>query len=215
MNKKVTNNIMREINSYYDEYLNIKNKAQAQITIEDRYAFADTILKEEFENTKEDLSQIYKKVVLLNSLYSTNIYATFEVTLKISKIHNFRKRVMSGDLLLVDEIRKNIISGKNKDFYSFATKYCHHHNANAYPIYDSFVENSLMVFSKELFPNKIQRSKMKDYHYFKGNIDSLANKWQLPEDFKYTKIDKYLWKKGKESENRNTEPVNAPKHPSY
>ena len=194
----MNNTIKQEIDSYYNEYLNIKSKTQDQITTDDRYSFADTILKEEFENPKDDLSHLYKKVVLLNSLYSTNIYATFDVSLNIYKIADFRKRVMNNDLSLVNEIRKNTISGKQKNFYSFATKYCHHHNPAAFPIYDSFVEGSLIKYFSIIFPDKIQKSKMKDYFYFKKKIDSLAKEWQLPEDFLYTKIDKYLWKKGKE-----------------
>jgi len=188
-----------EIDLSFAEYLDIKNKTNNQITIGDRYPFADAILKDEFENSRNDLSQIYKKVVLLNALYSTNIYSTFDVAILISKIENFKLRVKNSDLTLVDEIRKNKISGKDKDFYSFATKYCHHHNPNCFPIYDSFVEKSLLYYFKiDLIKEKIAKNQLKEYAYFKSKLDLLILNWRLPSDYIYMKVDKFLWKKGKE-----------------
>jgi len=188
-----------EIDNYFIEYAQIKETNPESLTREDRYPFADLILREEFKKYDASLGHVYKKVVLLNSLYSTNIYATFDVALKIYKITNFEDRIKSGDISLVDEIRKNVISGQEKDFYSFATKYCHNHNPNTYPIYDSFVEDMLIYYLDEEEPNKrYYRTKMKDYQYFKDSLDYLAKLWSLTEDYKYERLDKFLWKKGKE-----------------
>jgi hypothetical protein len=191
----------QEIDAYFVEYKEIELKNQDELTREDRYPFADKILKIEFENSKNDLAQIYKKVILLNSLYSTNIYATFDVALNISNIENFSIRAKNGDLELVEEIRKNRIAETDKDFYSFATKYCHHHNPKAFPIYDSFVENSIIYYLSEFDPEtRVHRTRMKRYDYFKQQIDKLAAIWHLPKSYLYTKLDKYLWKKGKKSD---------------
>ena len=55
---------------------------------------------------------------------------------------------MNGDHKLVDDIAKVTISGKNKYFYSFESKYCSHHNSTTYPIYDSYVKKVLKHFRK-------------------------------------------------------------------
>lgn len=188
------------IDKYFREYEKVYKKDIKTLSLEDRYPFADLILKHEFSlDNNCTLKEIYKKVVLLNSLYSTNIYATFDVAINISQIKNFKDRVLKGDIELVDEIRKNTIGGVTKDFYSFATKYCHHHNPDSYPIYDSIVKDMLLIYLKKVQPNKrYYRNRMKEYGYFKSAIDQLADCWNLSEEYRYRKLDKFLWKKGKE-----------------
>lgn len=191
----------KEIDQYYKNYESILKKPYKKLTREDRYPFAEKIIREEFQKPDNSIEQVYKKVVLLNALYSTNIYATFDVALNISRIKNFGVRVKKGDLSLVAEIRQNLIGDSVKDFYSFATKYCHHHNPDKYPIYDSYVEEVLIDYLYELEPrNRIYQTRMKDYAYFKEKIDHLARKWNLPSEYLYTKLDKFLWQKGKEAE---------------
>ena len=194
-------NYINEIDHYNSEYDGINYKPVQILDRDDRFPFGELIIRQTFEEDKNDITQIYKKVVLLNSLYSTNIYATFDVALKIFRIDNFSERVSHGDLSLVEEIRRNNISGKNKDFYSFSTKYCHHHNPSGFPIYDSFVEERLIYFLSE-YECKVIKSKLKKYSYFKEMMDTLAEKWNLPHDYLYIKLDKYLWKKGKEEKDR-------------
>ena len=191
-----------EIDRYNKEYDEILLKPSAQITIEDRYTIAESIIRQTFNEEGNDISGIYKKVVLLNSLYSTNIFGTFNVAIKIHKITNFQKRVNDGDLTLIDEIRYNDIGGKTKDFYSFATKYCHHHNSKCYPIFDVIVAD---MISSNLKINdiKVLKNKLRQYPYFKRMIDKLAEVWELPDDYQYAKLDKFLWNKGKEGKMEN------------
>jgi len=87
----VKNKYEREIDKYYMNYEAVLKKNKTKLNREDRYTFAEKILKVEFAKKDNSIEQIYKKVVLLNSLYSTNIYATFEVAINISKIKNFEK----------------------------------------------------------------------------------------------------------------------------
>ncbi|MBN2591291.1 MAG: hypothetical protein JXA96_15610 [Sedimentisphaerales bacterium] len=192
-------NYADEINRYYEAYNSILKKPESQLAREDRYPFAEMIIREVFSAKSNTFAHIYQKVVLLNALYSTNIFATFDVALNIFRIDNFSYRVANGDLSLVDDIRKNQIGDSEKDFYSFATKYCHHHNPCTYPIYDSLVEDMLVYYLSEIEPDKrVYRSKMKEYPYFKSNMDHLASLWNLGNEFLYLKLDKYLWQKGKE-----------------
>jgi len=188
-----------EIDLNYKPYESILTRLQNNISTDDRYQFADLLIKQEFEKEDDSFAHIFKKVVLLNSLYSTNIFAPFNVALKISRVKNFSERMRKGDISLVDEIRINTINGSTRDFYSFSTKYCHHHNPTKYPIYDSIVVDVLVDSLKELEPHgKVNKSKMKDYEYFKEKVDYLAKLWDLSDNYLYTKLDKYLWHKGRE-----------------
>jgi hypothetical protein len=56
-------------------------------------------------------------------------------------------RLHTGDATLVGDIAQvTMDSGKIKNFYSFATKYCSHHMPLEYPIYDSYVDLLLRYF---------------------------------------------------------------------
>ncbi len=57
-------------------------------------------------------------------------------------------RIQSGDASLVNELALVSVGGKQRNFYSFASKYCNHHNAEAFPIYDSYVDKMLMHFHR-------------------------------------------------------------------
>lgn len=59
------------------------------------------------------------------------IFNTYAVAKHILTIPNLDNRLKQGDISLVDEIKEVTMSdGKKRDFYSFATKYCSHHNPN-------------------------------------------------------------------------------------
>ena len=187
----------KQIDKCFDKYKEVYERDPESLKRKDRYPFADLILKKEFKKKNITLDQIYKKVVLLNSLYSTNIFATFNVSLKIYKIQNFINRVKQGDISLINEIRRHRISGQKKNFYSFATKYCHHHNPGAFPIYDSLVVKALLFFLNKEETKEYVWKKMKEYKYFKASMDDLAELWKLPKSYKYEKLDKFLWEYGK------------------
>ena len=144
-----------EIEQCFFDYTRITQKIPSDLSKADRYSFADMLLREEFQKKDTSISHVYKKVVLLNALYSTNVMATFDMTLHISRIKDFERRVQEGDISLVDDIRYITIEGKDKNFYSFATKYCHHHNVHAYPIFDSFVVFYLKKYNKEIISKKV------------------------------------------------------------
>jgi len=190
------------IDKYFSNYVLITNKDSKSLERGDRYPFADKILKSEFIRNDDSLEHIYKKVVLLNSLYSTNIFATFDLALHIYRIDRFRERVETGDRNLIEEIRHCTIGETQKNFYSFATKYCHHHNPNKFPIFDKYVEKMLLLKLRELEPKThFDKDMLKKYPYFLECIDLLCNLWHLGDDYKYEKLDKYLWQKGKELAN--------------
>jgi hypothetical protein len=55
-------------------------------------------------------------------------------------------RLNTGDVTLVEDIQYVAIGNTKKNFYSFASKYCSHHNPLDYPIYDSYVDEVAPLF---------------------------------------------------------------------
>ena len=49
----------------------------------------------------------------------------------------------------MNDIARVNINGKDRNLYSFATKYCSHHNFNDYPIYDEYVAKVLLHFQRK------------------------------------------------------------------
>lgn len=90
----------------------------------------------------EDMSAVLLKVSVLNDFYSTNIFKVYPVAKRILSLH-IDDRLQHGDSTLVDDIKEVMISGKTRNHYSFATKYCSHHKPLDYPIYDSYVDEVL------------------------------------------------------------------------
>lgn len=143
----------------------------------------------------KDIQDILIKASALNDFYSTNIFSIFPVAKHILEL-NIDNRILKGDVLLVQDIANIEISGKHKYFYSFASKYCSHHNPNDFPIYDRNVENVLMYFSKRDGFSKIKKKDLKDYNYFKNTIIKFSEYYKL-HNYHFKDLDRYLWQLGK------------------
>lgn len=144
----------------------------------------------------DEIEKILIKASTLNDFYSTNIYSIFPVA---KHIHDLKidDRLKRGDGALVSDIANVEISGKKKYFYSFATKYCSHHNSNAYPIYDSYVETVLMYYKKEDRFAKFKLDDLRDYETYKNILIQFANFYGIAE-YGLKDLDRYLWQLGKE-----------------
>lgn len=117
----------------------------------DNYRLQESALNKLFFQlcpNNSDISDILLKTATLNDFYSTNIFAIYPVAKHIQSVCNLDERLKTGDVTLVSDIQKVIISGVEKNFYSFASKYCSHHNPKDYPIYDSYVDKVLCYFKK-------------------------------------------------------------------
>ncbi len=143
-----------------------------------------------------DIRDILIKASTLNDFYSTNIFSIFPVAKHILNL-DIDERLSVGDTSLINDIANVEISGKHKFFYSFATKYCSHHNPIDFPIYDSYVENVLMYFSKKDGFLKIKRADLKDYDFFKQSLISFATYYNI-NSYNLKDLDRYLWQLGKE-----------------
>ena len=142
-----------------------------------------------------DISDILIKVATLNDFYSTNIFSVYPVAKHILSL-NIDSRLKAGDVTLVRDIQKISISGTERNFYSFATKYCSHHNPLEYPIYDSYVEKVLKYFRDQDGFASFVNEDLKDYIRFKGTLVDFRKFYGL-EQYNLKQIDKYIWQLGK------------------
>jgi hypothetical protein len=150
-----------------------------------------------------DTIAILAKACVLDSLYSTNVFNIYAVALHIKSL-NIDARLGVADLSLVNEIATVKLNGvDSRNFYSFASKYCHFHNP-AYPIYDSFVEDVLVHYQikSPFMPLEAERKAdirkhLKNYKNFVAAIDSFKEKYGL-HGIPNENIDHFLWGYGKE-----------------
>lgn len=150
-------------------------------------------------NENHDLSDILLKCAALNDFYSTNIFDIYSVAVHILLVKDLDARLKIGDLSLIDEIAHvNVGKGKvERNFYSFATKYCSHHQPSKYAIYDNIVDKVLIFFKNRDGFCKFENKDLKDYPKFMSIVKQFMKHYRLT---KYTlkDIDRYLWQLGKE-----------------
>lgn len=167
--------------------------------LEDHYIWQESSLDKLFHKDYKyntDLNEILIKCSCLNDFYSTNIFLIYPVAKNIYDL-KIDKRLKDGDPSLVNDIARVTISGKEKVFYSFASKYCSHHNNIEFPIYDYFVDRMLIYFkSKDKFA-KFTKDDLKDYVKFKDILIRFKKFYNIDE-YNLRDIDKYLWIAGKE-----------------
>ena len=178
-----------EVNKYLNEWKNLEGYTSQE------KALKKLFLK--FAPGNSEISDILLKASCLNDFYSTNIFAIYPMAKHILSIKDLDKRLKSGDIELVRELGEVTIGGKEKYFYSFATKYCSHHNPIAFPIYDSYVEQVLLYFNKVDKFSAFKRKDLKNYRKFKEILIDFQRFYKL-ERFDLKELDRYLWLLGKE-----------------
>lgn len=165
----------------------------------ENYVLQEQALNKLFFNTYPNninIEDILIKASALNDFYSTNIFAIFPVSKHILNLQ-IDNRLKSKDVTLVNDIANVSINGAKKNFYSFASKYCSHHDPINYPIYDSYVEKILLYFKeKDNFSNFIAND-LKDYKKFKDILIEFKKYYDI-DNYSLKDIDKYIWQLGKE-----------------
>ena len=169
------------------------NKWKNQEKYDSQEKAIEKLFAEHPNNT--ELGDVLLKVAVLNDFYSTNIYDTYSVAKHICSIKGIDERLARGDESLVNEIQTIKIGNKIKHFYSFATKYCSHHNPLEYPIYDKYVATILDFYKKIFGFDKFREIDLKDYTKFKMVLKNFKDWFQLNE-FTAKEIDQYLWQVG-------------------
>lgn len=172
-------------------------RAHKQWAAMPRYVEAQRVLDDTFRKLKgnKTLDAVLPKVVLLNELYSTRIYDTFSAAHHILGVPDLDARLRRNDLSLVADIAPMYIGGKVRNNYSFASKYCAHHNGS-FPIYDRFVDDQLWMSQMEFEFSDFRRYELKDYPRFYQVLTDYRSFFNL-EQFTLRELDIYLWLLGK------------------
>ena len=144
------------------------------------------------------IEDILLKCSSLNDFYSTNIFDVHSVAKHILSL-NIDERLMNGDISLVHDISHVRVGAKKEErvFYSFATKYCSHHQPMKFAIYDNYVEKVLWHFQKKNKFSTFKRENLKNYAIYMKAIHDFKRHYGL-ENFKIKQLDQYLWLLGKE-----------------
>jgi len=143
----------------------------------------------------DNIEDILIKCSSLNDFYSTNIFDIHTVAQHILSLH-IDERLEKGDRSLVNDIAHVEVNGKDHFFYSFATKYCSHHQPNRYAIYDSYVEKVLLSMNKRKHFANFNREELKDYETYISVIRAFQQSFGLMQ-YNIKQLDQYLWQLGK------------------
>lgn len=190
---KIPKPTQKELKKWLDNWEKMEN-----------YRNQENALNKLFHETypkNNDINEILIKVATLNDFYSTHILNIFKVAEHIKNIENLDDRLQKGDEKLVKEIAKVGLKkkgGKKIIFYSFATKFCSHHNDKDFAIYDRYVEKILMHFKKldDFSKNFTKKEDLKEYSNFKNILLDFRVYYKL-EDCNLKKLDRYLWQLGR------------------
>lgn len=195
-------NVKRKVNNMINISQPNKKEVEKYLTkwnSLENYVLQESALDKLFFNTypnNTDINDILIKSSALNDFYSTNIFSIFPVAKHILNL-NIDNRLKNGDETLVNDIANIVINGKQKNFYSFATKYCSHHFPKVFPIYDSYVEKVLVYFQKKDNFSKFKRADLKDYKKFKNTLIEFKRFYNIDE-YNLKDIDRYIWQLGKD-----------------
>jgi hypothetical protein len=108
------------------------------------------------------------------------------------------ERLKAGDTSLVNDIASvKWGDGTEKNFYSFATKYCSHHQPLKYAIYDSYVDKVLNYFRRKDSFSSFSDSELKNYKVFSRVLKEFQAFYHL-EQYDLKELDRYLWQLGKD-----------------
>lgn len=165
----------------------------------ENYSLQENALNKLFFNlapANTDISDVLIKAATLNDFYSTNIFSIFPVAKHILSL-NIDDRLHLGDETLVEDIKNVVINNKKLKLYSFATKYCSHHNPEDFPIYDTYVDKVLCFFRNLHGFSTFKNKELKNYAKFKSILLDFQNFYGL-QSYSLKELDKFLWQFGKE-----------------
>lgn len=137
---------------------------------------------------------ILTKVVVLNRLYSTNIFNVYAVAAHIQEL-DIDARLKRGDDALVGDLAAVRFGEKQRTLLSFATKYCSWHAPEHFQIFDSFVEWLLWEYRRQFSFASFRRYELRDYVRFTRVLDEFRSRFKL-DSLSRKSLDKFLWIEG-------------------
>lgn len=187
-NKRFLKPSPKEVERYSNKWNKLKNYSLQEEAL-NRLFF-------EYAPQNVDTEDVLLKAAALNDFYSTNILDIYTVAKHISQL-KIDDSLNKGKIEIIDKIRKVVIDDKERNFYSFATKYCSHHKPDVYPIYDRYVDKVLRYLRNTYQFSDFKNDELKNYKRFVEIIDDFKSFFGL-NNYSYKMIDRYLWLVGKE-----------------
>jgi hypothetical protein len=170
---------------------------------DDENPVVETALRDLFRQypLNNNEAHVLLKVVALNRLYSTNIYAVHAMAHHIfQQAGEIDSALATGSPVVVDKIASITIraTGKKRTNYSFASKYCSWHRPDKYPIWDSRVRAYLQSLRRSLRNTDDVGLLGANQHFWNvyPEFVELVSKFQKRykvDDFTFKDIDKFLW----------------------
>jgi hypothetical protein len=150
-----------------------------------------TLLVNTFRQNRA-IEEVLLKVAAINQLYNAGVRTTaiYSVAKLICKL-DIDPKIVEGSLDVVNEIAYSII-GEN-DRYAFATKYCHWHRPDAYPIYDSKAEAVLLTYQRADGFAQFKKYDLRKYPLYKEVVEKFRNHYGLT-GVSFRQLDKFLWR---------------------
>jgi hypothetical protein len=147
--------------------------------------------------TNDNFNHVLWKVVVLNRLYSTNILAVWDLANHIvERAAILDSLLKEGSPKAVDLFSDVLLGGKQRNLFSFATKYCSWHNQNAYPIFDTRAGWYLWSLQKQIeYSEHFRRYEFQKYEEYKTVFLDFQRRFHL-ETYDFKSLDKFLWLHG-------------------
>lgn len=141
--------------------------------------------------TNTSFDDVLIKATLVDRLYSTNVYAVFDMARHITDLE-IDGRLDVGDPNLVEDIALLKREGATRRHYSFATKYCSFSRPDAFHIYDTYVEWLLWEYQKQFRFGDFERAHLWTYPTFASIVSSFIQRFGL-QHLTAKELDKFLW----------------------
>jgi hypothetical protein len=169
------------------------NKDKIKITQEiykslHKWKDANEAITNFFENNPKnrDFKIVLIKVLLIDGLYKTNLKNpdAIEVAKKIVGLTNLDENLIKHKLdacISIADCKKDNDDKKRIFLMSFASKYCHFHNKEKYPIYDKYV-----VIALKRLGGYVDK---RDFGHFIGTLNKISEE----NNVNFEDLDIFLW----------------------
>ena len=140
-----------------------------------------------------ETSHVLLKILALNKLYSAQVRDIDVETLArhIAGL-GIDALLAEGSPRTVDLVTR---CDNLRNYISFASKYCSWHNPDAYPIYDSRVDECLWFYKKQERFAEFHREDLRVYPKFREVVIQFRDFYNLG-SFNFKAVDKFLWLQG-------------------
>ena len=154
---------------------------------------AITLLINTFPHNRT-IEEVLLKVAAINQLYNAQMFTTaiYPVAKLICEL-DIDPKLNQGSLDVVSRVAYDEIGQRKR--YVFATKYCHFHRPDAYPIFDDVAASLICSYQeKDGFATPtFTKDDLRQYPTYKDIIEKFRSHYLLTA-ISFRHLDKFLWR---------------------